>query len=191
MILAAALLTSAMLFVGTGCSDDDKNELKDILAPSNTWCTMPVTYKNSDSSSSANLYVSFYYTKTAQTGDSSTTGLRNGLTLPAGLTVLVTSKTDSSSVISGLTNTAYILKTFPKDSDTAGLDASDTSYSFTGSFAKWAAIYRLKSELRESANQTTAVPAALQGSSSYTELSWDNIKNQFSWKRLLANYLLQ
>ncbi len=182
-ILVAALFASAMLFLGTGCSGDDDDTL---LGPTKTWCTMPLQYKNSESGNSTELYISFFYTDTDIPADSSTNGYKTAI--PAGLTIMITSQSDSASVISGLTNTAYILKTFPKDK----ASTTEDGYSFIGSRAKWTLIYLAKSELRKSANQSKTVPAQLNYSQRnvYTELSWENIKDQFSWKRLLANYLL-
>ncbi len=181
-ILVAALFASAMLFLGTGCSGDDDDTL---LGPTKTWCTMPVQYRNSDSGNSTELYVHFFYTDTDIPASNSTNGYKKDI--PAGLTIMITSQSNSASVISGLTNTAYILKTFPKDKAT-----DEDGLSFTGSRAKWTVIYLAKPDLRKSANQSTTVPAQLNYSQGnvYTELSWENIKDQFSWKRLLANYLL-
>lgn len=183
----AALVLLLCGFVLAGCTEE---ETEILMGPENTWCRMPVTYtSDSDSSSIADLYVWCYYTATEVKGTGAAGGLKSGITLPAGITMVVIPQTDASSVISGLVNNTYIIKTFEKDTATTGLDSTDTSYSFKGSKAAWTALYWGKSDLRVSSNQTKSAPPVLQSSSS-TELSWDSIKSSFSWKKLLANYLL-
>lgn len=179
------MFVGAMMFVGAGCSDGEKNEILGMIAPSNTWCSKDVTYKKTDDgSASAALHVTFYYTDTAIAKSSSDEGPKEEI--PAGITVLITLKDGgSNSLISGLTKTAYIMKTFPKDSDTA-LDG-DSSSTFKGTFEKWAAIYRLSTDLQT--NKSTTIPGALRNDTNYTGLNWDEIKENFSWKRLLVNYL--
>lgn len=186
--VAAALAVLLCGFVLGGCTEE---ETEILMGPENTWCCMPVTYtSDSDSSSHADLYVWCYYTATEVKGTGAAGGLKSGITLPAGITMVVIPQTDASSVISGLVSNAYIIKTFEKDSATTGLDATDTSYSFKGSKAAWTALYWGKSDLRISSNQTKSAPPVLQTGVSSTELSWDGVKESFSWKKLLANYLL-
>ena len=185
------LLTAAVLFAGsfalTGC-DEVADELS---GPEKTWCSMPVTYANDDESSTANIYVHFYFSTTEVTSDSTASkALKKGITIAAALTVVVTSAGgDQSSIIAGLTSNAYIMKTFALDSETAA-DDGDNSYTVTGSREKWSAIYWLKSDLRQADNQDSDPPAQLSNGGNGTGLNWDSIKDTFSWKRLLANYLL-
>ena len=185
--LIAAMLVGAMVVVGAGCSDGEKNEILGMIAPSNTWCSKDVTYrKTDDAAESAALHVSFYYTDTAQSRGSKSDELK--VDIPAGLTVLITLKNgNTNNVITNLTSSTYILKTFPKDTDTTDLEEGDTTSKFRGSFEKWAAIYRLSTELQN--DKSTSVPSALRNDSNYTGLNWDDIKDNFSWKRLLVNYL--
>ncbi len=182
------IVATACLFAFGGCSEDDTNALFGI---ENTWCGMPVTYASAAGTSSATIYVWCYYTDTEVKGTGTLAGMKSSVTLPAGLTFVVTSKVDNSSIISGLTDNAYIMKSFPKDTDTStDLDATDTTYSFKGSKAAWTALYWLKADLRNSENQLSVVPV-LATSSSATGLSWDSVKSTFSWKTLLVNYLLK
>ncbi len=188
-LILSALMVLMCGFMFMGC-DELEDAVNDLVGPENTWCCMPVEYKNSDSSTAATLYVWCYYTDTAVTGTGEPAGMKSDVTLPAGITMVVTAKSDLTSVIQGLNTNTYILKSFPRDSDTAGLDETDTSYSFSGTKAKWTALYRSKEALRQSENQTSGVLPCLATSSGATPLSWDNIKAQFSWKKLLASYLL-
>ncbi|WP_178842788.1 hypothetical protein [uncultured Treponema sp.] len=182
--IAAVLLCG--LFLG-GCSEDDVNALS---GPENTWCVMPVEYKNDESATSVTLYVWCYYTDYEIKGDGTNTGMRADITLPAGITMVVTSKADVGNIITGLNTNTYIMKSFPKDSN-VNPDEGDVSYSFNGSKAKWTALYWGKSDLRKPGNQQTGVLDCLKTSSSYSSLTdWESIKNSFSWKRLLATYLL-
>lgn len=183
--IAAFLLCG--VFLG-GCSEDDVNALS---GPENTWCRMSVSYSNeNDASKTADLYVWCYYSDTVVKGTEAANGLKNGIELPAGLTFVVIPVQDASSVISGLVSNAYIMKTFEKDLETTNLDGTDTSYSFKGSKAKWTALYWGKADLRKTENQSSNPPYVLQQGVSSTTLEWESIKNSFSWKRLLATYLL-
>ncbi len=178
-ILSAVALLASSLVLGS-CSEDD--EIVQVLqGPANVWCKMPVDYtSDSDSSSTANLYAYFYYTENDTTV--------SGKTLPAGLSIVVTARGDSDSLISGLTSNTYLFKNFPKGEATTVGDSDDdtAAISFNGSRAKWTAVYWGKDPLHEKSNQSTTPPSQLSGK----ELSIDEIKNVFSWKKLLANYLL-
>lgn len=181
IISAAVLLASGLLF--TSCGDEEVTEV--LAGPKNTWCRMPVSYKNSDSDTTpteANLYAYFYYTDSNKTIGSTT--------FPAGLNIVVTyANSSSSSIISGLTENTFIMKTFAKNGTTSVNDDGDSGSTITVSNAraKWAAIYWGKDELRESSNKSTSAPSAVQNGTNISEgLDFTN----FSWKRLLANYLL-
>ena len=193
MIISAALLLAGAGFF-TGCKEGDEIT-QGLAGPKNTWCNMPVSYTNSDGGQTAALYAYFYYTDTDVSSTStSATALKSGITIPAGLTIVITAApstgTDGvSSIINGLTSSAYIIKTFPKNSETTA-DTGDESYTFKGSLEKWSAIYWAKDDLRKSDNKSATPPYQLTNSGNGTALAWDNIKEQFSWKRLLANYLL-
>ena len=180
----------ACVFMLSACSEEDAEAL---LGPENTWCCMDVEYKNSDETTAATVKVWCYYTDTEVTGTGDNNGMKSGISLPAGITFVVTTEVESGSPISGLTKGSYILKSFPKDTATTGLDETDTSYSFKGSKAVWASLYWLKSDLRKTDNQLTknAVLSVLATGSTADSLSWESVKSTFSWRKLLANYLLQ
>lgn len=197
-IFAVALtLTSGFLF--SSCSDDDD----DLLGPKNVWCEMPVEYSNGkegDEAKSAVVYVCMYYSDTDVTGsESGSKYLKKGTTIPAGITMVVTAKpnesgTLASEVISGLTENSYIMKNFPlNENATFENDDSgtyDSKLNFKANRGWWTALYLLKSDLRKSANQDVNPPAVLTNGSSAKSLEWESIKESFSWKKLLANYLL-
>lgn len=172
-----ALLAGGFMF--TGCGD----EVTEVLAgPTNTWCKMPVTYKNSDEATeSANLYAYFYYATSDKTIGKAD--------LKEGLNVVITGQESTNSLISQLTSSTFILKSFAKDTDTTVSDSSsDTDViKVNGSLAKWSAIYWAKDELRKAENKSTTAPTAVQSGTNLGEgISLEN----FSWKRILANYLL-
>lgn len=186
-ILAVAAFFLCGVVLG-GCSEDDVNALS---GPENTWCRMAVKYSNeSDASKTADLFVWCYYSDTVVKGTGAANGLKANINLPAGLTFVVIPVQDASSVITGLVQNAYIMKTFEKDVEINNLDGTDTAYSFKGSKAKWTALYWGKADLRKTENQSSNPPYVLQQGVSSTTLEWESIKNSFSWKRLLATYLL-
>lgn len=191
-ILACAVtLLSGMMFVG--CTEEDKDLL---MGPEGVWCDMPITYKNSEGGEVANLYVYCIYTSTDITSTSTGASyLKNGTTIPAGITFVVTAKTDQSSVISGLTEGQYVMKNFPLNGDAdyeSDDDGSDsTKITFKANRAWWTALYYLKADLRKSDHQSVNPPAGLTNGGYKAPLTWDTVKAEFSWKRLLANYLLQ
>ncbi len=187
-ILAACILAASALCM-TGCQEGDEI-VNELAGPAKKWCSMPVEYKNSDEAQAANIYVHFYWSSTDTTSTSNAAkALKKGYTIPAGLTIVITAVSDASSIISGLTNSAYIIKTFPLDGEVAA-DDTDSTYKVSGTRDKWSAIYWLKSDLRQADNQDSNPPSQLTNNGGGTELSWDSIKNEFSWKRLIANYLL-
>lgn len=178
-ILSAVALLASSLVLGS-CSEDD--EIVQVLqGPANVWCRMPVDYtSDSDSSSTAKLYAHFYYTDTEQTIGNET--------LPAGITIVVTAFDNSTStIISSLTSDAYLIKSFPKDEAVSISEEEDDSRTLKGTREKWTAFYWGKDDLHKKANQSTTPPSQLYGDGS---IKWDEIKNVFSWKKLLANYLL-
>jgi len=184
ILTAGLLLLSASLV--TSCSEEDV----EYLAPSGTWCEMPVDW---DGDGSSNMYVAVIYNEEKISGTSTgSANLKSGLTFDPGITIVVFAKAEISTF--GLTAGTYTYKTFPKDSDIVA-DDDDSSYTFKGSRAKWAAIYWAKSDLRDTNSQSVhpKAPSAITNGNSYTPLTGDALetfKNNFSWKKLLANYLL-
>lgn len=181
---------SAVLICGlffAGCSEEDSKVLDDLTGPSDTWCTMPVPYATSENgSSSTTLNVSFYYASKEVKPNGSSTGLRSDIgSIPEGsISVLVTLGSGTNSLLTALTKTQYLFKSFGSVSELTS--ASGTSYEYSNMKLFWKAIY-LKNYDELSKDQSTGIPAQLQKSTQSTCLS--DLEN-FSWKRLLAAYLL-
>lgn len=155
---------------------------------SDTWCTMPVTYATSENgTSSTTLNVSFYYASKEVKPNGSLTGLRSDIgSIPEGsISVLVTLDSGkNNSLLTTLTKTQYLFKSFGSVKELTS--ASGTSYEYSNMKLFWKAIY-LKNREALSKNQSTSIPKHLQKSTQSTCLS--DLEN-FSWKRLLAAYLL-
>lgn len=182
----AAVLLCGLFFAG--CSEEDSKVLDDLTGPSDTWCTMPVTYASENGSARTTLNVSFYYASKEVKPNGSLTGLRSNISIPQGsISVLVTLDSEgANSLLTTLTKTQYLFKSFGSVNDLTS--ASGTSYSYSNMKLFWKAIY-LKNREALSKDQSTAIPAQLQKSTQYTYSSVSDLEN-FSWKRLLATYLL-
>lgn len=182
----AAVLLCGLFFAG--CSEEDSKVLDDLTGPSDTWCTMPVTYAASENgSSSTTLNVSFYYASKEVKPNGSSTGLRTDIeSIPEGsISVLVTLCSGTNSLLTALTKTQYLFKSFGSVKELTS--ESGTSYEYSDMQLFWKAIY-LKNREALSKDKSTAIPAHLQKSTQSTCLS--DLEN-FSWKRLLAAYLLK
>lgn len=181
----AAVLICGLFFAG--CSEEDSKVLDDLTGPSDTWCTMPVPYATSENgTSSTTLNVSFYYASKEVKPNELSTGLRSDIgSIPEGsISVLVTLGSGTNSLLTTLTDTKYLFKSFGSVSELTS--ASGTSYEYSDMKLFWKAIY-LKNREALSKNQSTSIPKHLQKSTQSTCLS--DLEN-FSWKRLLAAYLL-
>lgn len=180
----AAVLLCGLFFAG--CSEEDSKVLDDLTGPSDTWCTMPVTYASENGTSSTTLNVSFYYASKEVKPNDSLTGLRSDIgSIPEGsISVLVTLGSGTNSLLTALTKTQYLFKSFGSVKELTS--ESGTSYEYSDMKLFWKAIY-LKNYDELSKNQSTSIPKHLQKSTQSTCLS--DLKN-FSWKRLLAAYLL-
>lgn len=181
----AAVLLCGLFFAG--CSEEDSKVLDDLTGPSDTWCTMPVTYAASENgTSSTTLNVSFYYASKEVKPNGSLTGLRSDIeSIPKdSISVLVTLGSGTNSLLTALTKTQYLFKSFGSVKELTS--ASGTSYEYSDMKLFWKAIY-LKNREALSKNQSTSIPKHLQKSTQSTCLS--DLEN-FSWKRLLAAYLL-
>ena len=181
----AAVLLCGLFFAG--CPEEDSKVLDDLTGPSDTWCTMPVPYATSENgTSSTTLNVSFYYASKEVKPNGSLTGLRSDIgSIPEGsISVLVTLGSGTNSLLTALTKTQYLFKSFGSVSELTS--ASGTSYEYSDMKLFWKAIY-LKNREALSKNQSTSIPKHLQKSTQSTCLS--DLEN-FSWKRLLAAYLL-
>lgn len=183
----AAVLLCGLFFAG--CSEEDSKVLDDLTGPADTWCTMPVTYAASENgSASTTVNVSFYYASKEVKPNGSLTGLRSDIeSIPEGsISVLVTLGSGTNSLLTALTDTKYLFKSFGSVSELTS--ASGTSYEYSNMKLFWKAIY-LKNREALSKDQSTGIPAQLQKSTQSTYSSVSDLEN-FSWKRLLAAYLL-
>lgn len=181
----AAVLICGLFFAG--CSEEDSKVLDDLTGPSDTWCTMPVPYATSENgTSSTTLNVSFYYASKEVKPNELSTGLRSDIgSIPEGsISVLVTLGSGTNSLLTALTKTQYLFKSFGSVKELTS--ASGTYYEYSDMKLFWKAIY-LKNREALSKNQSTSIPKHLQKSTQSTCLS--DLEN-FSWKRLLAAYLL-
>ena len=181
----AAVLICGLFFAG--CSEEDSKVLDDLTGPSDTWCTMPVTYASENGTSSTTLNVSFYYASKEVKPNGSLTGLRSDIgSIPEGsISVLVTLDSGkNNSLLTTLTKTQYLFKSFGSVKELTS--ESGTSYEYSNMKLFWKAIY-LKNHDELSKDQNKGIPAQLQKSTQSTCLS--DLEN-FSWKRLLAAYLL-
>ena len=183
-----AVLLCGLFFAG--CSEEDSKVLDDLTGPSDTWCTMPVTYVSENGTSSTTLNVSFYYASKEVKPNKSLTGLRSDIeSIPEdSISVLVTLGSGTNSLLTALTKTQYLFKSFGSVNELTS--ESGTSYEYSNMKLFWKAIY-LKNREALSKNQSTSIPAQLQKStqSTYSSVSDFDLEN-FSWKRLLAAYLL-
>ena len=185
----AAVLLCGLFFAG--CSEEDSKVLDDLTGPADTWCTMPVTYASENGSASTTVNVSFYYASKEVKPNGLSTGLRSDIgSIPEGsISVLVTlGSGKNNSLLTTLTDTKYLFKSFGSVNDLTS--ASGTSYEYSNMKLFWKAIY-LKNRNELSKDKNTGIPAQLQKStqSTYSSVSDFDLKN-FSWKRLLAAYLL-
>lgn len=181
----AAVLICGLFFAG--CSEEDSKVLDDLTGPSDTWCTMPVTYASENGSASTTLNVSFYYASKEVNGLSS--GLCTGIeSIPKdSISVLVTLDSGkNNSLLTTLTKTQYLFKSFGSVNELTS--ASGTSYEYSNMKLFWKAIY-LKNREALSKDQSTGIPEQLQKSKQNYYSSVSDLEN-FNWKRLLAAYLL-
>ena len=150
---------------------------------------MPVTYASENGTSSTTLNVSFYYASKEVKPNGSLTGLRSDIgSIPEGsISVLVTLDSGkNNSLLTTLTKTQYLFKSFGSVKELTSESGTSNEYSNMKLF--WKAIY-LKNYDELSKDQNKGIPAQLQKSTQSTYSSVSDLEN-FSWKRLLAAYLL-
>ncbi|MBQ6056729.1 MAG: hypothetical protein IJJ70_08785 [Treponema sp.] len=176
-----AVLLAGVMF--TGC-----DEVEDELAgPENTWCELPVYITASEANGDQpDMYLDVIYVPTDYSKQSGSTNL--GIDLPAGITVVAHARIKIDSL--GMDAGSYVVKTFGLN-DSDNTDSTDNdSYTFKGSKAKWTALYWSKKAMHDTSTQNVLPKAptpVCNTNTGYTELT--NLTN-FSWKQLLANYLL-
>lgn len=189
-IMAAAFVALSGLMM-TSCTEDEVNA---IMGPTDTWCTIPIT-KGSGDSETLLGYASIIYSENGYTSTSIADGyLAKNTSIKPGITVAVwraSSTSDESlvgTVLSGLTSSGYVLKTFSKDGTEAKDGDSDTEgITIKGTKEKFTAIYLAKPDMRKAENQKKLpqAPTALANGGK-EPLTLEN----FSWKSLLKSYLI-
>lgn len=182
-ILAVAAFLLCGVVLG-GCSSGDT----EIFGPSDTWCTMPVTYASDNGQSSTTLNVTFYYASKNVVPNGTSTGLRSDIeSIPGGsLSVLVTLGSGNNQYLTALTKTQYLFKSYGSMSEITS--EAGGSYSYSNMKLLWKAIY-LKNFAALSKDQSSSIPAQLQQTTQNDYSSITELEN-FNWKRLLATYLL-
>ena len=198
IISAAVILASAMVF--TGCSAEDE----EVLAPTETWVEKTYNYTSTGSdgtTTTSQLTCYFMFTEkgyansnlknvpeASQYGSAKT--IKPGLTvvaIPATASALAT--TFSSAITSG--KKPFVCKTFPLGTLTETDSSDSTSFSFEMTKAKWNVFYyaNIASFMKNDQLKNPPVPLKTEGYEQ-PDLTSENIKKNFSWKKLLANYLL-
>ena len=196
-IFAATILLTAGLF--TSCSSED-----DLSAPTDTWVEKDYTYKDS-SNNESQLTCYFMYSESGYSNSSLKNvpeASQNGsaTTIKPGLTVVIVPSASASSSTSTTTgnlisvlnsSNGFICKTFTNGNNTETDSNDSTSFSFSMSATKWNLFYYANVASFAKNDQLKNPPTPLK-TAGYTciDASADSIKNLFSWKRLLANYLL-
>lgn len=181
-----AILASVALSLGflAGCSEEDE-----LGAPTETWVEKDYSYTD-DNGKTSQLTCYFMFTESGYSNSSLKNvpeNSQNGssTTIKPGLTVVIvpSASADTSvtgTIISELADNKFICKTF-------GMGSNDESgYSFEMTYAKWNVFYYANISAFLSNDQLKNPPTPLK-TTGYTELT--DFSN-FSWKRLLANYLL-
>lgn len=190
IISAAVILASAMVF--SGCSAEDE----EVLAPTETWVEKEYSYTD-ESGNSSQLTCYFMFTEKGYANSNLKNvpeASKNGsaTTIKPGMTVVIVPSAKAKSPTAGtiaetLSTTKFICKTFPLGTQTVKESDSDTKgFSFEMTKAKWNVFYyaNIASFMKNDQLKNPPVPLKTSG---YTELT--DFSN-FSWKKLLANYLL-
>lgn len=190
-IISAILLVSATLF--TACTQED-----DISAPTETWVQKDYTYKTETGVSQLTCYFMFTekgYTnaKLLNTPAESRLNPASPLTIKPGLTVVIVPSATSTNAVAGtiaseLSSNKFICKTFPLKAQAIADDGTESAdgYAFEMSNAKWNVFYYANITTFIKNDQLKNPPVALS-TASYSAVT--DLKD-FSWKKLLAEYLL-
>lgn len=171
LFVAAAVLLCGMIF--TGCKD-----LRELFAaPQDEWFMRQVTYTRSGKEATLNVFVRY-------SDDDFTT--ENDIPIESGLTVVVTAYTDAHNILTELADDRYIMKTFSNiDTNTITAtedDSNKNSVSFKMSSTKWDIMYNLIA-MESYGNR---IPP-FDKTQHYQIVN--SIEN-FSWKEILADYLI-
>lgn len=187
-VLAAVSLALAGLSLGS-CTEE--NEL---LAPTETWVEKNYTYK-SDDGTQTQLTCYFMFTKTGYTNsqlqnvvesskNGSATSIKPGMTV-----VLMPAAGSTGGFLGTLTEKQFVMKTFPLGQQTVGDDGSESSggASLNMTENKWNVFYyaNIVEFTKNDQLKNPPTPLKTAGWRVPTDLS------KFSWKKMLAEYLLQ
>lgn len=198
IISATVILASAMVF--SGCSAEDE----EVLAPTETWVEKTYNYTSTGSdgkTTTSQLTCYFMFTEKGYANSNlknvpEASQYGSAKTIKPGLTVVAIPATDStlattfsSAITSG--KEPFVCKTFPLGTLTETDSSDNTSFSFEMTKAKWNVFYyaNIASFMKNDQLKNPPVPLKTDGYDQ-PDLTSDNIKKNFSWKKLLANYLL-
>lgn len=191
IISAVLLIASASVF--TACTQEE-----DVSAPTETWVQKDYTYKTETGVSQLTCYFMFTekgYTnsKLLNTPEDSRLNTSSATTIKPGLTVVVVPAASSTGAVTGtiaaeLSSNKFICKTFPLKAQAIADDGTEATdgYSFEMSSAKWNVFYyaNIASFMKNDQLKNPPVPLSSASYKTVTDLK------DFSWKKLLANYLL-
>ena len=198
IISAAVILASAMVF--SGCSAEDE----EVLAPTETWVEKTYNYTSTDSNgktTTSQLTCYFMFTEKGYANSNlknvpEASQYGSAKTIKPGLTVVAipaTSSTLEATFKDAITpgKEPFVCKTFPLGTLTETDSSDNTSFSFEMTKAKWNVFYyaNIASFMKNDQLKNPPVPLKTEGYEQ-PDLTSDNIKKNFSWKKLLANYLL-
>lgn len=180
LCILTVVLTFLCGLMFTSCEEE---VIEELAGPTNTWCWTTVSYSKEENNATQSIDVYMYYTDTeVKVGKE---------TIEPGITMLVTptSTTADSTVVAALKGQVYAIKTFKKEAEEL-----DGDFKIEGTREKWSGIYWMRADFHT--NQSKSAPECLQKSllgdvtEKFDLVDWDTIKEDLSWKRLLANYLL-
>lgn len=184
--LTILLFVAVFSIFSLSCTQE---EMDDILGPENTWCRTSVNYKNSEEAATVKLNVYCFYTDKEIQGNGSFGYYASDVTLPAGLTIVVTADSASENFLTGLTEGYYLMKSFKNGEPvTISGDSTNDDIQISASKSKWTALYLAKSDFRKSTNQSTTPLAELTKSD--RALNFDNLKDEFSLNKLIRKTLI-
>lgn len=168
------------------CSDSE-----DGVPGKGAWQHKELSYTSGETTTLLDVYL--YYSDSAYT-----TNLRNGVEIEPGLTLIITADSDSSSPASNLANqlagNKYVLKHYESgtslNDDKSEDDGNDENgiFKMTVGDGSWRVIYSALF-LTGNAVQMNETPEPIRKGRSYSELNYDNIKQDLTWKKLLIALL--
>ena len=182
IISIAALFVCGMMM--TGCAA--ANNIKEALSgPKDTWFSREINYKPTTSSEGMPLVVYMRYSDSEYTGHIKT----GNITLQSGLNVIIIAKDQNitSPIVDGLIGGKFLLANFsdaqPSTVEGGTDDGEDTTVkTIKMSTTKWNLLYNSVTMVNEGPSLD------IFGQNSLWEKM--NKPESFSWKKIMANYLL-